>query len=609
MAGSSKSATRFWPLAAFILLPVLVLAVVAAYGLRDRRAAVLAEASRQCRAGEIVSEWGSELDRVLKEAPVVILYDDPPVPRPPGPEAEKLDAAVAAGDVVLLRDLMLAKGPPAFTASGLPVNVLAGWKLVDLAGDPADREFLGRLVTKDTPSAVSGEIIRRLSAKFPGEAEEYQWLARGRRLEARQAALREVQPELSIPGLRHRMVTIPDASPEVIGEVNDTHYSPKVPLSPDRSGPRAISGSPALIRISEGHDARVLLEGELRETLQRFRERMRRQLPAWAVINVSAGGIQLGDAGLDVVFGFGDKYDCRVDVGTHSVEPILEDYYRMVAWARAIIGTASVSSALGLFFMRRTLAKERRLGEMKSQFVSSVSHELRAPIGSMRLMAEGLAAGKVTGSAAQEFHRLMAGEGARLSSLIENVLDFARIEQGRKQYHFTDTDITALVQDAVKLMTPQAEARGLKLLIDLAPLPFVPCVDAGALQQALINLLDNAIKFTADTIPHPPVECGPDTTAIVVHLATDPSRNVWSLSVTDHGCGIPRAEHDRIFERFYRLGNELRRETTGTGIGLAIVKHIVEAHAGRVIVESEPGKGSTFRMEFSVLRTTSENAP
>jgi two-component system phosphate regulon sensor histidine kinase PhoR len=293
----------------------------------------------------------------------------------------------------------------------------------------------------------------------------------------------------------------------------------------------------------------------------------------------------------------------EVYVHLTSERALYAGYWRLVWWCSGIIGGAFLTALLGLWLIKRTLNKERRLGELKSQFVSSVSHELRAPIGSMRLMAEGLASGRVRGEAAGDFHRLMAGEGARLSALIENVLDFARIEQGRKEYAMAETDVAALLVEAVALMQPQAEAKGLRIVLQCEPLPFVPRIDAGAVQQAVINLLDNAVKFTAAAGTsglrgsHQD-SGGPEVPATIrVHLTA--ARPGWSITVTDPGPGIPAAEHARIFERFYRLGNELRRETTGTGIGLAIVKHIVEGHGGKVLVESAVGSGSAFCLSMN----------
>ena len=255
---------------------------------------------------------------------------------------------------------------------------------------------------------------------------------------------------------------------------------------------------------------------------------------------------------------------------------------------------------------------------MKSNFVSSVSHELRAPLASVRLMAENLDRGKIADEAKQrEYFRFIVQECRRLGALVENVLDFARIEQGRKEYDFEPTDIGALVAQTVKLMGPAAAEKQVTLLLDAErrsaelllgskkeaisepraePELGAPLLDAPAIQQALINLLDNAIKHSPAgatvvvglTPPTPPKTTG------------NSHASRFTLYVQDSGPGIPREEHEKIFQRFYRRGPELRRETQGVGIGLSIVKHIAEAHGGRVVVESAVGKGSRFAIELPV---------
>ncbi|MBU6409274.1 MAG: HAMP domain-containing histidine kinase, partial [Verrucomicrobia bacterium] len=179
-------------------------------------------------------------------------------------------------------------------------------------------------------------------------------------------------------------------------------------------------------------------------------------------------------------------------------------------------------------------------------------------------------------------------ECRRLSSLIENVLDFSRIEQNRKQYDFEPTDLAALAQTTVKLMEPSAAERGVRLAFQagLAPEKCEPNLDGRAIQQALVNLLDNAVKHS------------PKGATVEIGLKSE--GGAIELFVKDSGPGIPREEHEKIFERFYRRGSELRRETQGVGIGLSIVKHIVEAHGGKIFVKSEIGKGSRFVIELPV---------
>ena len=227
-----------------------------------------------------------------------------------------------------------------------------------------------------------------------------------------------------------------------------------------------------------------------------------------------------------------------------------------------------------------------------------------------------------------EYFRFIGQECRRLSALIENVLDFSRIEQGRKQYEFEPTDLGALVEQTVKLMQPYAEERGVKLELkqasqgndcqrnkcldakslvlhspDKHSSDYVGTielnVDGRAIQQALVNLIDNAIKHSPkDATVKVSLESCDNGSGTGNH---QPS--TFNLSVSDSGPGIPASEHEKIFERFYRLGSELRRETQGVGIGLSIVKHVVEAHGGRVRVESEPGKGSRFTIELPVAPT------
>lgn len=259
-------------------------------------------------------------------------------------------------------------------------------------------------------------------------------------------------------------------------------------------------------------------------------------------------------------------------------------------WFQILIGAAAITALVGFVTAYRGFQRQVQVNELQSNFVSSVSHELRAPIASMRLMAEGLDRGTVTAPLKQkEYYHLMLQECRRLSSLIENVLDFSRIEQGRKQYEFEATDVLKLVTETVKIMEPYALEKGVFLecklnVCGIAEEKLHPFLDARAIQQALVNLIDNAIK-------HSPIRG-------TVSVGADFRETALELWVEDHGPGIPPREYNRIFERFYRLGSELRRETQGVGIGLSIVKHIVEAHHGRVLIRSVVGKGSRFTIEL-----------
>ena len=265
-------------------------------------------------------------------------------------------------------------------------------------------------------------------------------------------------------------------------------------------------------------------------------------------------------------------------------------YQQRLWFAVGLILSATAAAGIGLVSAWRAFQRQLRLAEMTSNFVSSVSHELRSPLASVRLMAESLDQGKIADSEKQRgYYRLIVQECRRLSALVENVLDFSRIQQGRKQYEFEPVDLLALMRQTTASMVPIAAERQVGLILeDLPPgiADLQPCWDGPAVQQALANLVDNAIKHA------------PPGTDVKVGTAYAEAVRTIRITVEDMGQGIPAEEQERIFEPFYRRGSELRRETRGIGIGLSIVKHVAEAHGGRVLVHSAPGQGSHFTLEL-----------
>jgi signal transduction histidine kinase len=324
----------------------------------------------------------------------------------------------------------------------------------------------------------------------------------------------------------------------------------------------------------------------------------------------------------------------RFDLQLYLADPALlyASYRRHALLLAGLVAASAFAALIGVLASWRAFQSQLRLNDLKSNFVSSVSHELRSPIASVRLMAESLERGKVPEAQKQhEYFHFIVQECRRLSSLIENVLDFSRIEQGRKQYDLEPTDLVALTHQTVNLMETYAAERDVKLQLQLAnainhQLPHHQLLaDGKALQQALVNLIDNALKHSpkgdtvtvglelemqkperGENIQHPPAIQHP-APRITHHVSRftfhAPRLLLW---VEDHGQGIPPSEQEKIFERFYRRGSELRRQTQGVGIGLSIVKHIVEAHGGRVLVRSAVGQGSRFTIELPLSPTTAK---
>jgi signal transduction histidine kinase len=236
------------------------------------------------------------------------------------------------------------------------------------------------------------------------------------------------------------------------------------------------------------------------------------------------------------------------------------------------------------------------LSRLKSDFVANVSHELKTPLALIRLFAETLEMGRVSAEEKKrQYYRVIHKESQRLTQLINNILDFSRIEAGRKEYRMAPADLNRIVGDVLEAYRFSIEQQGFTLESKLAEdLPEVE-VDKEALSQAVINLINNSIKYSRDEK--------------LIRLETARNSGNVSLSVTDRGIGIPSSDQAKIFEKFYRAENSLVHETKGSGLGLTLVRHIVEAHGGSVEVESSPGKGSTFTLVLPIRNGNPIAAP
>jgi two-component system, OmpR family, phosphate regulon sensor histidine kinase PhoR len=250
-----------------------------------------------------------------------------------------------------------------------------------------------------------------------------------------------------------------------------------------------------------------------------------------------------------------------------------------------LLGLFYITLALGVVYTGRSLYREARLSRLKTDFVSLVSHELRTPLTSIRMFIDMLAMGRVKDPAEmQTVLDLLSRETSRLSTMIETVLDFSRLESGKKQYDKHPVPVQALVEAAVAAFQAQRVGAVMHFTVEVEPNLPTLLLDQDALAGAVLNLLQNAFKYTeADKrITLRARQAGPEVL----------------IEVEDNGVGIPRREQRRIFDRFYRVDSLLTRQTEGTGLGLSIAQRIVEAHGGYITVESTPGKGSTFRVHL-----------
>jgi signal transduction histidine kinase len=266
---------------------------------------------------------------------------------------------------------------------------------------------------------------------------------------------------------------------------------------------------------------------------------------------------------------------------------IEQDVNRWKMWTFALIGFIDLMLGAGLLLVYSNVQREMHLSRLKNDFVANVSHELKTPLALIRLFAETLELGRVPGEEkARQYYRVINKESQRLTQLINNILDFSRIEAGRKEYRFAPTDVSRILQEVVDAYRFQIEQQGFTLDVKIAEdLPEVRA-DKEALSQAVLNLVNNAIKYSLDD------------KYLGLELKRENGR--VELSVSDRGIGIAQGEQRKIFDKFYRAEDSLVHETKGSGLGLSLVHHIMEAHGGAVEVVSTPGRGSRFTLTLPI---------
>jgi signal transduction histidine kinase len=249
-----------------------------------------------------------------------------------------------------------------------------------------------------------------------------------------------------------------------------------------------------------------------------------------------------------------------------------------------LIAVLVLAIGIGSWLIVASLNAELKLARQKTDFVSNVSHELKTPLTSIRMFSELLAENRVSDAAKRRSYlQIITAEAARLTRLINNVLDFSRMERGEKKYDFKPCNLTEIVRSTAETFRPHLETTGFKFDCELPSAPISIRGDADALSQIIVNLLSNAEKYSN----------GGKEIAIQLAQKQSPLPHA-EIKVLDRGSGIPRGSEEKIFEKFYRAHDSLSSGIQGSGLGLTIARQIARAHGGDVIYEPRDGGGSCF---------------
>jgi signal transduction histidine kinase len=260
-----------------------------------------------------------------------------------------------------------------------------------------------------------------------------------------------------------------------------------------------------------------------------------------------------------------------------------------------IIAVLLLAIGVGSWLIVSSLNSELKLARQKTDFVSNVSHELKTPLTSIRMFSELLSEGRVHGAAKQHSYlQIISAEAARLTRLINNVLDFSRLESGEKKYNFAPCDLAEVVRSAADTFRPHLEANGFKFDCELPPAAVTVRGDADALSQIVVNLLSNAEKYSN----------GKKEITLLLASKAAPLPHA-EIQVLDRGSGVPPGSEEKIFEKFYRAHDSLASGVQGSGLGLTIARQIARAHGGTLVYEPRPGGGSGFILRLPLSEGTS----
>jgi len=250
----------------------------------------------------------------------------------------------------------------------------------------------------------------------------------------------------------------------------------------------------------------------------------------------------------------------------------------------------------GIVIIGRTIAHEKEILQIKSDFVSSVSHEFKTPITSIKALTERLLEGTVKDQKRlREYYSVISRDAENLSRLVGNILDFSKIEEGKKEYDFEEADFKEWLEQTISDFSGTTQRGKIIFQSGIIDHSIPVKIDKASMKLAIDNLLDNAVKFSSENSE--------------VNVILERQDKNLLVKIKDSGIGIPVDEQKKIFEKFYRGKDSAAYSATGTGLGLTIVKQVVEAHGGEIRVESEPGKGSRFFVILPMTDTEKDPLP
>jgi two-component system phosphate regulon sensor histidine kinase PhoR len=272
-------------------------------------------------------------------------------------------------------------------------------------------------------------------------------------------------------------------------------------------------------------------------------------------------------------------------------ESLIDEFVKRRSWIFGIALTLLLGGMiLGILLILRDISREEHLAQLRADFISNVTHELKTPLTSIQLFTESIMLDRIKSVAhKKEYLQIILKETGSLKRMVNNILDFSRMEKGKREYHFETVNVTLLLNNAINDLDYWLVEKKFTLIKEIED-HIIAMVDQGALTQAIINLLNNAIKFSRNT------------KEIIVRLEKD--QEMVLIQVEDKGIGIPDDQIDLIFQPFHRVGQKNSEDISGTGLGLSVVKEIVEAHHGKIMVDSRLDEGSRFTI---LINATQEN--